>query len=105
MASLLAKVTAAPERIRPVIATPFSTEVDAYAKIVPTKVLESPSVALDPTFQKTFFAVAPLSSTNVVLSPVKRELGVWKIHTALLSPLASSVTLPAVSVIRPPSVQ
>ena len=105
MKSLLAKVTAAPARMRPLIDTPLSTAVDAYARIVPTKVLEYPSVALDPTFQKMFFASAPFNSTNFVFGDTRRELAVWNTHTALLSPLPSSVTLPPVIVMWPPLVQ
>ena len=56
MESAPAKVTAAPAKARPLTTVLTSTEIDAYAKIVPTKVLEYPSVALDPTCQNTFFA-------------------------------------------------
>ena len=64
MTSVLANETAAPARARPLTTVFLSTEIDAYARIVPAKVVEYPRVALDPTFQKTLLALAPLRSKN-----------------------------------------
>jgi hypothetical protein len=68
--------------------------IDAKAMIVPTKRVPVPSVAEEPTCQKTLHACAPLISWTAVLEPVINVEPIWKINTALGSPCASSVTLP-----------
>ena len=74
MESEPAKDTPAPARARPVSTAFVSTEIDAYAMIVPAKLLESPSVALDDTCQKMFFSEAPFSRINLVDGAVSSEL-------------------------------
>ena len=53
-----------------------------------------PSVAEEPTCQKTLHACAPLISCTVVFEPVISVEPIWKMNTALGSPCASRITLP-----------
>ena len=61
---------------------------------MPTKRVPVPSVAEEPTCQKTLHACAPLISETLVFEPVISVEPIWKMNTALGLPWASSVTLP-----------
>src|SRR5664279_3393502 len=61
---------------------------------VPTKRVPVPSVAEEPTCQKTLHACAPFTSNTAVLEPLISVEPIWKMNTAFGSPCASSVTLP-----------
>ena len=76
-----------------IVAAVFAVIV-AEAMIVPTKRVPVPSVAEEPTCQKTLHACAPLMSSTVVFEPVISVEPIWKMNTAFGSPWASSVTLP-----------
>jgi hypothetical protein len=58
----------------------------AEAMIVPAKCVPVPSVAEEPTCQKTLHACAPPTSKTVVLEPVVSLEPIWKMNTALGSP-------------------
>jgi len=58
----------------------------AEAMIVPTKCVPVPSVAEEPTCQKTLHACAPLTSKTVVFASVISVEPIWKMNTALGSP-------------------
>ena len=62
--------------------------------IVPTKLVPVPSVAEEPTCQKTLHACAPFTSETLVPEPVISVEPIWKMKTALGLPWALSVTLP-----------
>jgi hypothetical protein len=66
----------------------------ARAITVPTKRVPVPSVAEEPTCQKTLHACAPLISWTAVFEPVNSVEPTWKMNTAFGSPSALSVTLP-----------
>src|ERR1700726_1940166 len=66
----------------------------ADAMTVPTKRVPVPSVAEEPTCQKTLQACGPLLRSPLVFEPVVSVDPIWKINTAFGSPCASSVTLP-----------
>lgn len=68
--------------------------IEADAMIVPTKCVPLPSVAEEPTCQKTLHACAPLTSETVVFEPVISVEPTWKMNTALGLPSALRVTLP-----------
>jgi hypothetical protein len=53
---------------------------------VPTKRVPVPSVAEEPTCQKTLHACAPLTSDTLVFEPVISVEPIWKMNTALGSP-------------------
>ena len=54
----------------------------AEAMTVPTKRVPVPSVAEEPTCQKTLHACAPLTSWTVVFEPVISVEPIWKMNTA-----------------------
>jgi hypothetical protein len=58
----------------------------AEAMMVPTKCVPVPSVAEEPTCQKTLHACALPASRTVVLEPVVSVEPIWKMNTALGSP-------------------
>ena len=66
----------------------------AEAMTVPTKRVPVPSVAEEPTCQKTLHACAPLTSDTEVFDPVISVEPTWNMNTASGLPCASSVTLP-----------
>lgn len=68
--------------------------IEVKARIVPTKVDPTPSVADVPTCQKTLQAWAPLMSSTTLLVAVTRVDPVWKMKTAAGSCWASSVSVP-----------
>src|ERR1700735_1691760 len=66
----------------------------AAAITVPTKRVPVPSVAEEPTCQKTLHACAPLTSETLVFEPVIRVEPIWNMNTASGLPCAFRVTLP-----------
>ena len=80
MAESLAKDTAAAAKPRPTIVELDPYDMDTLARIVPSKLLDAPIVALEPTAQYMFFASAPFSRIIDVADPVMRLVAVWKIH-------------------------
>ena len=66
----------------------------AEAMTVPTNRVPVPSVAEEPTCQKTLHACAPLTIETEVFDPLISVEPIWKMNTALGFPCASSVTLP-----------
>src|ERR1700733_15058262 len=66
----------------------------AEAMIVPTKLVPVPSVAEEPTCQKTLQACAPPVRSTRGFEPVISVEPIWKMKTALGLPSASSVTVP-----------
>ena len=93
---LLANVTA-PVRANalPFSAAPVVTVTDAWAMIVPLKVVLVPRVAELPTCQKTLEATAPpMSATALLPAAVVSVLPIWKMKTAFGSPLPLRVTVP-----------
>jgi hypothetical protein len=93
---VLVSMVTAPSRASslPWIVAPVFAVMDAKAMMVPTKRVPVPSVAEEPTCQKTLQACAPPASRTLVLEPVISVEPIWKMNTALGSPWASSVTLP-----------
>jgi len=79
---------------RPWIVAPVFAVMLSAAMIVPTKCVPVPSVAEEPTCQKTLHACAPFVSETLVLEPVVKVEPIWKMNTAFGSPWAFSVTLP-----------
>ena len=78
----------------------------AGAMMVPTMVLPSSIRAALPTCQNTFLACAPLiknTRRGVAVSPTVSAAELWKTHTALASPCASSVRSPVVMSNVPPA--
>ena len=80
---------------RPVTFAPVSSVADVRARIEPTNDVEVPSVADDPTCQKTLHAWAPPSRTTELPVAVRRVLPAWKIKTAAALPPAFKVKVPA----------
>ena len=76
----LANVNAAPAKPRPTIVASLAKAMDAYAMMLPWKLLDCPSEALEPTAQNTLAALAPLVSVTVVSEEMERALPAWKIH-------------------------
>jgi hypothetical protein len=68
--------------------------IDVRARIVPTKLVDVPSVAELPTVQKTLHACAPPSRTTELPEAVVSDEPAWKMKTALASPPAFKVTDP-----------
>ena len=93
---VLVSMVTAPSRASslPWIVAPVFAVMDAKAMMVPTKRGPVPSVAEEPTCQKTLHACAPLTSRTVVFDSVISVEPIWKMNTALGSPRALSVTLP-----------
>jgi hypothetical protein len=71
--------------------------IEVKARMVPTNVEFTPSVAELPTCQKTLQAWAPLVSITVLLSAVTRVDPAWKMKTASGSPSASRVSVPVMA--------
>ena len=78
----------------PWIVAPVLAVIEAAAMIVPTKRVPLPSVAEEPTCQKTLHACAPPTSETLVFDSVISVEPTWKMNTALGSPSAFRVTLP-----------
>ena len=80
MAESPSKDTAAMAKPRPTIVEVDPYDTDSLARIVPTKLLNKPIVALEPTVQYMFFASAPFWRINDVAVAAVRVVAVWKIH-------------------------
>jgi len=92
---LLSRVTAAfLASSRPLMTALVFAVMAVRARIVPTNVEPTPSVAELPTCQKTLQAWAPLMSWTVLLGAVMRVEPAWKMKTELASPWPSSVSVP-----------
>ena len=72
----LSKDTAVNVRALPVITELSPKKILVCARIFPTKLLEYPMDALDPTAQKTFSAFAPFSRMNEVVVAVVKAVGI-----------------------------
>ena len=84
---LFSRVTAAVcASSRPWIVAPVFAVMLSAAMIVPTKCVPVPSVAEEPTCQKTLHACAPFMSETLVLEPVVKVEPIWKMNTAFGSP-------------------
>jgi hypothetical protein len=68
--------------------------IEVSARIVPTKLVDVPSVAELPTVQKTLHACAPPSRTTELAVAVVSDEPAWKMKTASGSPPAFNVTDP-----------
>src|SRR5690349_15061669 len=71
--------------------------MDVLARMLPTKPVAVPTVALLPTCQVTLLllhGVAPFTSTTAALLAVVSELVIWKSHAALGLVCASRVRVP-----------
>ena len=90
-----ANETAAPARPRPVIVDDDPYEIDACARMVPTKLLDAPIVALVPIAQYTLDGTAPFWRMNEVAVAVVRVVAVWKIHCGLTIFLPFNVSVAA----------
>jgi len=75
---------------------PVLSVIDVRARMFPEKFAPVPIVAELPTCQKILQAFAPLSRETLLLLAAPNVEPVWKIHTALGSPRASSVTVPVI---------
>jgi hypothetical protein len=62
--------TTVPDKALPVMTALLPNVIDPYARILPTKMLFAPIVAVVPTLQKTFCSSAPFISTIDDESPV-----------------------------------
>ena len=93
------KETAAMANPRPTMLDDEPYVIDTCARMVPTKLLEDPSVALVPTDQYTFSANAPFCKIIEVAPAVIMVVAVWKIHcgSALFKPFKVSVAADIVS--------
>src|SRR6202042_461076 len=78
----------------PWIVAPVFAVMLSAAMIVPTKCVPVPSVAEEPTCQKTLHACAPFMRETLVLEPVVKVEPIWKMNTAFGLPSALRVTLP-----------
>ena len=94
-----AKDAPAPAKARPVRTAVVSRETEAYAMIVPAKLLEEPSEALELTCQKMLIALAPFCRMKLVLVEVIRELDAWNTQVDVMSPWPLRVRVPAENVI------
>jgi len=83
------EANALPEIVAPVVRVML-----ALAKIFPTNVVPTPSVAELPTCQNTLQFWAPLISSTVELLAVVKVLAILKTQTAPRLPPASRVTVP-----------
>ena len=79
---------------RPRTVTELFTVTEARARIVPTKVDPTPSVAELPTCQNTLHSWAPPMSVIVLPVAVVRLEFVWKMKTDVGSPAPSSTKGP-----------
>jgi hypothetical protein len=66
----------------PSTVTPAFNEIDISARILSAKIVEAPSVAEDPTCQKTLHACAPLMRMTTVAVAVVSLDPIWKMKTA-----------------------
>ena len=80
----------------PCTVAPVCAAMDAIAKMCPTKVELVPKVAELGTTQKTRQNRAPLIRRTTLLDAVISVAVLWKMKTALGSPLASSVRVPVI---------
>lgn len=64
--------------------------------MVPLNKLPVPSVADDPTCQKTLQANAPLRSTTLEPDPITRLLLSWKFHLSDADPVPVRIKVPPV---------
>ena len=71
--------------------------IDVRARIVPTNVEPTPSVAELPTCQKTLQGWPPLMTITLLLAAVMSVEPAWKMKTASGSPWASSVSVPVIA--------
>ena len=81
----------------PVLVAPVFSVTGALARMLPTKLVADPSVALLPTCQVTLLLLhgeAPPMSTTAELLAVVSVLPVLITHAAFGSPLAFSVSVP-----------
>jgi hypothetical protein len=86
---LVSRLTAAVlARSLPWIVAPVPAVIVSAAITVPTNRVPVPSVADDPTCQKTLQAWAPLISETLVFDPVISVEPIWKMKTALGFPSA-----------------
>ena len=76
----LSKDTAAIAKPRPTTVDDEPYVIDTLARIVPTKLLDAPIVALVPSAQYTFDARAPFSRMKDVEVDVVSVVAVWNIH-------------------------
>jgi hypothetical protein len=80
---LVSRVTAPfRARTRPFTVAPVLRVAEVSAKIVPTKLVEVPRVADEPTCQKTLQACTPFSRTMLAEDPVVKVEPAWKMNTA-----------------------
>ncbi len=86
---------------RPSTVVPVMTLMAVRAMIVPTNLVPVPSVAELPTCQYTLQACAPSVNATVLFEAVMRVSAIWKTHTAVGSPPASSVTVPVKPAVVP----
>ena len=93
------KETAAIASPRPTMLDDVPYVIDTCARMVPTKLLDPPIVALVPTDQYTFLANAPFCRIKEVAPAVIMVVEVWKIHcgSALFKPFKVSVAADIVS--------
>lgn len=80
-------------RTWPLTVTPMVTVMEIWARTLPAKSVSVPRVAELPISQMTFLAVAPLMRSTWLAVAVVRVDPIWKIHLALRSPWASSVSV------------
>lgn len=81
-------------RVWPLTVTPAFTVIETAARILPTNAVSVPRVTELPTCQMTLRAMAPLERSTRLAVAVVRVDPIWKIHSALRSPWASSVSVP-----------
>jgi hypothetical protein len=93
--ALLSRVTAPfsaisePESDAPVLAV-----IDVCARMIPINAVFVPNVAELPTCQMTLHALAPLINITDDAEAVVSVVPIWKTNWALVSPWASSVSIP-----------
>jgi hypothetical protein len=84
-------------RARPSMVSPAFTVIDARARMLPRKVELAPSVAEDPTCQKTLQAWAPLVREMSLAESVPSVEPTWKMKTEFGSPWPLRVRPPPTS--------
>ena len=92
---LVSRVTAPLRaRTRPSIDAPVVTVIDVSARMLPVNAVPVPSVADEPTCQKTLLAWTPPVRTTEVFEPVMRVLPAWKMNTEPAGPSSVNGTVP-----------
>ena len=91
MVSLSSVTAAVCASALPFTVVPAPIVIEARAIIVPLKELVAPRVAELPTMKKTWLAVAPPVSTMLAPAAVVSVEPIWKMKTALASPLRVKV--------------